>query len=60
MDLITVDITDLPAGVVVEAGTGAELIGSTITIDDVATASGTIGYEILTGLGDRYRRRYRR
>ena len=35
-----------------------ELIGPTITIDDVAEAAGTIPYEILTALGSRYRRRY--
>ena len=27
-------------------------------IDDVARAAGTIGYELLTGLGLRYERRY--
>ena len=58
MDLITVDITDLPAEVVVTAGTGAELIGPTVTIDDVASAADTIAYEILTSLGRRYRRRH--
>ncbi|MEM8708427.1 MAG: alanine racemase, partial [Actinomycetota bacterium] len=56
MDLITVDVTDLPPETVVEAGTPAELIGPTITIDDVAEAAGTIPYEILTALGDRYGR----
>ncbi|MEO0495222.1 MAG: alanine racemase [Actinomycetota bacterium] len=58
MDLITADITELPADVVVEAGTAAELIGATITVDDVADAAGTIAYEILTSLGDRYRRQH--
>ena len=58
MDLITVDITDLPAEIVVESGTPAELIGPTVTVDDVAEAAGTIPYEILTSLGSRYRRRY--
>ena len=58
MDLITIDITDLPPEVVVEGGTPCELIGPTITIDDVAEAAGTIPYEILTALGARYRRRH--
>ncbi|MEM9202925.1 MAG: alanine racemase [Actinomycetota bacterium] len=58
MDLITVDITDVPPDAPIEAGTAAELIGPTITIDDVADAAGTIPYEILTGLGRRYRRRH--
>ena len=58
MDLITVDITDLPAEVAVVPGTAAELIGATVTIDDVAEAAGTIPYEVLTALGHRYRRRH--
>ena len=57
MDLITVDISELPTDIVVTAGSIAELIGPTITIDDVAAAAGTIPYEILTSLGRRYRRR---
>jgi len=58
MDLITVDITDLPETVSVEEGSAAELIGDTVTIDDAAAAAGTIAYEILTDLGRRYTRRY--
>lgn len=58
MDLITVDITDLPAEVAVVPGTAAELIGATVTIDDVAEAAETIPYEVLTALGHRYRRRH--
>lgn len=58
MDLITVDITDLPAEVAVAPGSAAELIGPTITIDEVAEAAGTIPYEILTALGHRYLRRH--
>lgn len=57
MDLITVDVTDLPAGAVDE-GTWVEVIGPHRPIDDVAADAGTIGYEMLTSLGARYRRRY--
>ena len=57
MDLVTVDISDLPTDIVVTGGSAAELIGPTITIDDVAVAADTISYEILTSLGRRYRRR---
>lgn len=57
MDLITVDVTDLP-GDAVEEGTWVEVIGPNRTIDEVAADAGTIGYEILTALGARYRRRY--
>ena len=58
MDLVTVDVTDLPDTVAIGPGAPAELIGPTITIDDVADAAGTIAYEILTSLGNRYRRRH--
>ncbi|MCL4107597.1 UNVERIFIED_CONTAM: hypothetical protein GTU68_022058 [Idotea baltica] len=54
MDLITVDITDLD-----ETPTELTLLGPHQGVDDVATAAGTIGYEILTSLGARYTRRYR-
>jgi alanine racemase len=30
-----------------------------MTVDDLAKAAGTIGYEVLTGLGRRYHRVYR-
>ncbi len=55
MDLIAIDVTD--AGQV-SKGDMATLIGDGIGLDDVAEAAGTIGYEILTGLGRRYHRRY--
>ena len=54
MDLLTVDVTDLP-----ELPETLDLIGPHQGIDDLATAAGTIGYEILTALGGRYKRRYR-
>ena len=47
MDLVCIDITDLPDGAV-HRGDSATLIGGEIPIDDVAAAAGTIGYEILT------------
>jgi len=52
MDLICIDITDLLDGVV-HRGDIATVIGEGITIDDVATRAGTIGYEVLTHLGPR-------
>ncbi len=58
MDLTTVDISNLPEGLV-QPGDHAELIGPTVSIDDVATDAGTIAYEILTNLGRRYERTYR-
>ena len=58
MDLIGLDITDLPEGVV-HRGDTATFVGDGITIDDLAAAAGTIGYEILTHLGPRCHRVYR-
>ncbi len=57
MDLITVEITSLPEGLV-QPGTLVELIGPHLDVDAVAGAAGTIGYEILTSLGRRHARRY--
>ncbi|MFS3135771.1 alanine racemase [Gluconacetobacter sacchari] len=58
MDCLAVDLTALgdspPA-----AGTALDLIGPHHPLEDAATAAGTIGYELLTGLGTRYHRRYR-
>lgn len=56
MDLMTVDVTDLPEESV-HPGAWAEIIGPHLTPDAVAHAAGTIGYEILTALGRRYARR---
>ena len=53
MDLITVDISKL-----VETPSFLTVLGSYQTIDDLAEQSGTIGYEILTNLGSRYKRVY--
>ncbi len=57
MDLITVDVTDVPDQDC-QPGAYAELFGREQGVDAVAAAAGTIGYEILTGLGSRYRRVY--
>ncbi len=53
MDLITVDVTDLR-----ETPDELDILSAYQTIDDLAAAAGTIGYEILTSLGARYHRRY--
>jgi alanine racemase len=57
MDSLTLDITTLPADML-KPGDFVELLGPHQSIDAVASAAGTIGYEILTSLGGRYRRRY--
>ena len=58
MDLLAVDVTDLPVGHA-RRGEFATLIGGGIGVDDLAAACGTIGYEVLTSLGRRYHRNYR-
>jgi alanine racemase len=58
MDLVCIDVTDLPDGAV-HRGDAATLIGRDLTIDDVAAAAGTIGYEILTRLSARSHLVYR-
>ena len=54
MDLITVDITHLP-----QVPDFLDMIGPHQGVDQLAEVAGTIGYEILTALGPRYRRAYR-
>ncbi len=58
MDLICIDLTDLPDGAG-HRGDIATFIGGGISIDDVAARAGTIGYEILTHLGPRCHLVYR-
>lgn len=58
MDLIAVDVTDVPEGEIAR-GDRVTLIGGDLTIDEVGRRAGTIGYEILTNLGSRYARHYR-
>jgi alanine racemase len=58
MDLVCIDITDLPEGAV-RRGDFATMIGGELTVDEVAAIAGTIGYEILTRLGPRCHLTYR-
>lgn len=55
MDMLAVDVTDLPQA---SLGDAVELWGAQITIDELAHASGTIGYELLTKVTQRVPRRY--
>lgn len=56
MDLTAFDVTECEDAV--SAGDWIELFGPNMPIDDVASAAGTIGYELLTSLGRRYERVY--
>jgi alanine racemase len=53
MDVITVDVTALH-----EVPESLEVLGPAQGIDALAAAAGTIGHEVLTGLGARLRRSY--
>ncbi|OWW20271.1 alanine racemase [Noviherbaspirillum denitrificans] len=52
MDMITVDLTDIPSA---RVGSKVELWGNKLPIDEVATAAGTIGYELMCALAPRVR-----
>ena len=56
MDLVTFDVTDVPGPLA--AGDEVELVGDTITLEEIAAAANTISYEILTLLSHRASRRY--
>jgi alanine racemase len=53
MDLITVDVTDLA-----EVPAALDILGPSQGVDALAAQGGTVGYEILTSLGNRYARLY--
>ncbi len=53
MDLIIVDVTHLA-----EDPRHLDILGPHQSVDDLAAAADTIGYEVLTALGPRYARRY--
>jgi alanine racemase len=55
MDLSIIDISEAGA---LQRGDRVEILGPHVPIDDLARRSGTIGYEILTRLGHRFRRDY--
>jgi alanine racemase len=58
MDLISVDVTDVPDGRA-RRGDFVTLIGGDLGVDELAAALGTISYEVLTRLGRRLHRVYK-
>ncbi|WP_225765510.1 alanine racemase [Inquilinus sp. Marseille-Q2685] len=58
MDSLGLDVSALPEGAL-RPGAMVELIGPHRSVDAIAADAGTIGYEILTRLGRRFRREYR-
>lgn len=57
MDLITFDVTNVPEQVLEDAEE-ISIIGGGVDIDELAASAGTIAYELLTGLGHRFARKY--
>lgn len=55
MDLLTLDVTDIEGAAV---GSEVELVGDAITLEELASWSGTASYEILTSLSRRAPRHY--
>lgn len=57
MDTVLIDVSDVAEGAI-HADSLIDLIGPDNSVDDIAERAGTIGYEILTSLGNRYARSY--
>ena len=55
MDLVTLDVTHIASA---EIGADVEFIGDTISLEEIAAASNTASYEILTSLARRVPRHY--
>ncbi len=59
MDLISVDLSAVPESLRPKQGDYLEILGEHQSVDELGHDAGTIGYEILTSLGDRYERIYK-
>ena len=57
MDLVTLDVTDLPAETVA-VSSEVEFLGEAISLEEFASWAGTASYEVLTTLGSRMPRTY--
>lgn len=57
MDLITLDVTDVPPELA-QRGGWVEVMGDRVTVDDLTDRAGTIGYELLSRLSQRVHRVY--
>jgi alanine racemase len=57
MDFTTVDVTDVPPELT-RRGAWVEVMGERVTLDDLTDRAGTIGYELLSRLGQRVHRVY--
>jgi alanine racemase len=57
MDMMAIDVTDLSEAQTTR-GTLVEIFGPNLPVEEAASWAGTISYELLTHLGNRYHRRY--
>ena len=57
MDFITADVTNVPPELA-RRGAWVEVMGHRVTVDDLTDRAGTIGYELLSRLGQRVYRVY--
>lgn len=57
MDLLSIDVGDVPPDLA-QPGMIVDIIGPHQPLDELASNAGTIGYEVLTGLGPRFHRLY--
>jgi alanine racemase len=57
MDFITADVTEVPPDLA-RRGAWVEVMGERVTVDDLTDRAGTIGYELLSRLGQRVYRVY--
>lgn len=57
MDLVMVDVSKVPENLV-HVGGMMEIVGTHQSVDELAAQIGTIGYELMTHLGNRIERRY--
>jgi alanine racemase len=58
MDLLSIDVTDLPDPAAARYGEMVTLIGAQVGIDDLAAATKAPAAEVLSGLGHRFHRIY--
>jgi alanine racemase len=57
MDLLTVDVSHVPESLLM-IGQWAQIIGGTITVEEIACQANTVPYEVLLRLGKRFQRVY--
>ena len=58
MDVLPIDVTDLPDPAAARCGEMVTLIGPEMSVDDLAAAGKSTGREVLSRLGSRFHRIY--